>query len=82
MPHWGISLTAEQLGHGFITYVFNLIRANPGGRMEKPAGHLLTVLERYRALWDPKKLAELARQLREFADSLDSQKGGNKTKHY
>jgi hypothetical protein len=50
--------------------------------MEKPASRLVTVLERYRALWDPKKLAELARQLREFADSLDSQKGGNKTKHY
>lgn len=47
---------------------------------EKLAGRLVTVLERYRYRWDPKELAELARQLREFADSLDSQKGGKKTK--
>jgi hypothetical protein len=44
------------------------------------AGRLVTVLERYRDRWDPKELAELARQLREFADSLDSQKGGKKAK--
>jgi hypothetical protein len=47
---------------------------------EKLAGRLVTVLERYRDRWEPKELAELARQLREFADSLDSQKGGRKTK--
>ncbi len=47
---------------------------------EKLAGRLVTVLERYRNRWDPKDLAELARQLREFADSLDSQKGGKKAK--
>jgi hypothetical protein len=47
---------------------------------EKLTGRLVTVLERYRDRWDPKELAELARQLREFADSLDSQKGGKKTK--
>ena len=41
---------------------------------EKLAGRLVTVLERYRDRWDPKELAELARQLREFADSLDGQK--------
>jgi hypothetical protein len=41
---------------------------------------LVTVLERYRDRWEPKELAELARHLREFADSLDSQKGGKKTK--
>jgi hypothetical protein len=44
------------------------------------AGRLVTVLERYRDRWDPKELAELARQLREFADSLDSQKGGKRAK--
>jgi hypothetical protein len=38
------------------------------------------LLERYRDRWDPKELAGLARQLRVFADSLDSQKGGKKAK--
>jgi hypothetical protein len=47
---------------------------------DKLAGRLVNVLERYRDRWDPKEFAELARQLREFADSLDSQKGGKKTK--
>lgn len=47
---------------------------------DKLAGRLVSVLERYRNRWDPKELAELARQLREFADSLDSQKGGKKAK--
>ncbi len=47
---------------------------------DKLAGRLVNVLERYRNRWDPKELAELARQLREFADSLDSQKGGKRTK--
>ncbi len=47
---------------------------------DKLAGRLVNVLERYRARWDPKDLANLARQLREFADSLDSQKGGKKAK--
>jgi hypothetical protein len=47
---------------------------------DKLTGRLVKVLERYRDRWDPKELAELARQLREFADSLDSQKGGKKTK--
>ena len=47
---------------------------------EKLAGRLVTVLERYRDRWDPKELAELARHLREFADSLDSQKGSKKAK--
>ena len=47
---------------------------------DKLAGRLVNVLERYRDRWNPKELAELARQLREFADSLDSQKGSKKTK--
>jgi gas vesicle protein len=47
---------------------------------DKLAGRLASVLERYRDRWDPKELAELASQLREFADSLDSQKGGKKPK--
>jgi hypothetical protein len=44
------------------------------------AGRLVTVLERYRDRWDPKELAELARHLREFADSLDIQNGGKRAK--
>jgi hypothetical protein len=47
---------------------------------EKLGGRLVSVLERYRDRWNPKELAELARHLREFADSLESQKGGKKTK--
>jgi hypothetical protein len=47
---------------------------------DKLAGRLVNVLERYRDRWDQKDLAELARHLREFADSLDSQKGGRKKK--
>jgi hypothetical protein len=47
---------------------------------EKLAGRLASVLERYHARWDPKELAKLAQQLREFADSLDSQKPGRKSK--
>ena len=47
---------------------------------DKLAGRLVIVLERYRDRWDPRELAELARQLREFADSLNGQKGGKKTK--
>jgi hypothetical protein len=49
-------------------------------RTEKLAIRLVTVLERYRDRWDPKELAALARQLREFADSIDSQKGGKRAK--
>jgi Protein of unknown function (DUF3102) len=44
------------------------------------AGRLTTVLERYRDRWDPKELADLARHLRDFASSLDSQKPGKKAK--
>jgi gas vesicle protein len=47
---------------------------------DKLALRLGAVLERYRDRWDQKELAELARQLREFADSLESQKGGKKAK--
>jgi hypothetical protein len=47
---------------------------------DKLAGRLVAVLERYRDRWDPKELSELARQLRDFADSLDSQKRGKKAK--
>lgn len=47
---------------------------------DKLSGRLVAVLERYRDRWDAKELAELARQLREFADSLDSQKGGKKAR--
>lgn len=47
---------------------------------DKLGGRLLKVLERYRQRWNPKELTELARQLREFADTLDEQKGGKKPK--
>jgi hypothetical protein len=46
----------------------------------KLAGRLMKVLERYRDRWDSKELTELAQQLREFADSLEGQKGSKKPK--
>ena len=39
---------------------------------------LTKVLERFRDRWNPKEAAELARQLREFADSLETERGGGK----
>lgn len=47
---------------------------------EKLGVRLDAVLERYQERWNPKELAELVRQLRNFADALDEQKGGKKTK--
>jgi hypothetical protein len=47
---------------------------------EKLAGRLVTVPERYRDRWAPSELEELARHLREFADSLGSQKAAKKMK--
>ena len=38
------------------------------------------LLERYRKLWDQKKLPELARILHEFADRLERRSRGSKTK--
>jgi hypothetical protein len=46
---------------------------------DKLATRLVRVLEGYRERWNPKELAELARQLREFADGLEKpQSGGRK----
>jgi hypothetical protein len=39
-----------------------------------------TVLDRYRERWSPKELAELARQLREFAEALEKPERGGKKK--
>jgi hypothetical protein len=48
-------------------------------KVEKLSGQLVRELERYRDLWDPKELKQLARQLRDFADTLDGPKGRKKT---
>jgi hypothetical protein len=46
---------------------------------DKLARRLVSVLERYRKRWNPKELADLARQLREFADALEKpERGGRK----
>jgi hypothetical protein len=46
---------------------------------EELGPRLIKVLERYRERWSPKALAELARQLREFADTLEKPtRGGRK----
>jgi hypothetical protein len=47
---------------------------------EKLGLRLVSVLERYRERWNQKELAELARQLREFADELEAGKKGGKRK--
>jgi hypothetical protein len=45
------------------------------------APQLVKILERYRKRWNPKELAELAQQLRQFADTLDEQqRDGKKAK--
>jgi hypothetical protein len=36
------------------------------------------VRERYRERWNPKELADLVRQLREFADALEKPERGGK----
>jgi hypothetical protein len=41
---------------------------------------LAKVLERYHELWDQKDLASFAKQLRDFADSLEGQQQGGKKK--
>jgi hypothetical protein len=43
--------------------------------MRRPIS-LAKILERYRDRWDQKNLADLAEQLRDFATSLNKQKGG------
>jgi len=40
--------------------------------VERLTEKLLQTLSRYRERWNPKELAELARQLRLFADGLDA----------
>jgi hypothetical protein len=46
---------------------------------DKLGRRLVSVLEHYRKRWDPKELAGLARQLREFADGLEKpERGGRK----
>jgi len=47
---------------------------------DKLAVRLVNVLERYKERWNQKELAELARQLREFADELEAGKKGGKKK--
>ena len=41
---------------------------------------LVRVLERYKERWNPKELADLAQQLREFADALEKPERGGKKK--
>ncbi len=38
----------------------------------------MKVLDRYRERWNPDELAELARQLREYADALEKPERGKK----
>ena len=45
---------------------------------EKLGLRLVGVLERYKERWNQKELAELARQLREFADALEKPSGSKK----
>lgn len=45
---------------------------------EKLGLRLVKVLEKYKERWDQKELSLLAQHLREFADSLDAERGGRK----
>jgi hypothetical protein len=46
--------------------------------IEKLGGRLVKVLSRFKERWDPKEVSELARQLREFADTLEEGKGSGR----
>ena len=47
---------------------------------DKLALRLVRVLDRYKERWNPKELADLAQQLREFADALEKPGRGGKKK--
>ena len=47
---------------------------------EKDVPAVLHPMERYKERWDSKELAELARQLREFADGLEKEQRGSRRK--
>lgn len=55
-------------------------RRRKGGSTEKLSEKLLNVLTRFQERWNPKELSELAKQLRDFADSLIETKSGSRKK--
>jgi hypothetical protein len=59
-------------------------RREPGKAKPIPADklalRLVRVLERFKERWNPKELADLAQQLREFADALEKPERGGKKK--
>jgi hypothetical protein len=55
--------------------------ASPVPRADAWLPGLANPLTRFQERWSPKELAELAQQVREFADSLDDSKPNSKTKN-
>ncbi len=55
-------------------------RRKKGASSEKLAEKLLKVLTRFQERWNPKELSELAKQLRDFADSLTEERSGSRKK--
>jgi hypothetical protein len=82
------TIARAEAGEQITTSVANEIVAGARKKDGSPAGslppeklgpRLIKVLERYRPYWNPKALSELARQLREFADTLEEPpRGGPK----
>ena len=55
-------------------------RRRKGGSTEKLSKKLLNVLTRFQKRWNPKELSDLAKQLRDFADSLTETRSGSRKK--
>jgi hypothetical protein len=53
-------------------------RRRRAGASSELGAKLTKILARYRERWNPKELPALARQLREFADSLEQERGGGR----
>ncbi len=74
----------EQITTAVAKEILAETRKKAGPKRQKPQPtdklglRLVKVLERYKERWNQKELSELARRLREFADSLEEQRGGKK----
>jgi hypothetical protein len=55
-------------------------RRRKGGSTEKLSEKLLNALTRFQERWNPKELSDLAKQLRDFADSLTETRSGSRKK--
>jgi hypothetical protein len=77
----------ERITFSVAKEILGKLRNKPGRRTRrlshlpdgKLLGQLLESLESFRQRWDPRQVSVLARQLREFADSLEDEHAGKET---